>query len=233
MKGLIKTIKQIWAVEELRNRIGYTLLLILVYRIGSFIVLPGVNTDALDSSASQGGILSLINMFAGGAFSRASIMALGIMPYISASIVMQLLGMAVPTIQKLQREGESGRKKMNQYTRYLTIIICLFQAPSYMYAYVIGTGGANVVPDQSILWWIQTVSVLTAGTMFVTWLGERITDRGIGNGISLIIFSGIVAEIPRALVTTFELGRTGAVSTFMILTIFIFYSFNNLIRFFN
>ena len=137
MKGLIKTIKQIWAVEELRNRIGYTLLLILVYRIGSFIVLPGVNTDALDSSASQGGILSLINMFAGGAFSRASIMALGIMPYISASIVMQLLGMAVPTIQKLQREGESGRKKMNQYTRYLTIIICLFQAPSYMYAYVV------------------------------------------------------------------------------------------------
>ena len=196
MKGLIKTLKQIWAVEELRNRIGYTLLLILVYRIGSFIVLPGVNTDALDSSASSGGILSLINMFAGGAFSRASIMALGIMPYISASIVMQLLGMAVPTIQKLQKEGESGRKKMNQYTRYLTIVICLFQAPSYMYAYVIGTGGSNVVPDQSILWWIQTVSVLTAGTMFVTWLGERITDRGIGNGISLIITIGIIAGLP-------------------------------------
>ncbi len=196
MKGLITTIKQIWAVEELRNRIIYTLGLILVYRIGSFIVLPGVNTDALNSSASQGGILSLINMFAGGAFSRASIMALGIMPYISASIVMQLLGMAVPTIQKLQKEGESGRKKINQYTRYLTILICLFQAPSYMYAYVIGTGGSNVVPDQGTLWWIQTVTILTAGTMFVTWLGERITDRGIGNGISLIITIGIIAGFP-------------------------------------
>jgi preprotein translocase subunit SecY len=196
MKGFIQTIKNIWAVEELRNRIIYTLMLILVYRIGSYIVLPGVNPDALDSSASQGGILSLINMFAGGAFSRASIMALGIMPYISASIVMQLLGMAVPTIQKLQREGESGRKKINQYTRYLTILICLFQAPSYMYAYVIGTGGSDIVPDQSTMWWIQTITILTAGTMFVTWLGERITDRGIGNGISIIITIGIIAGLP-------------------------------------
>jgi|TARA_B110000014_G_C20122842_1_gene595904 preprotein translocase subunit SecY len=197
MKGFIETIKQIWAVEELRKRIIYTLGLILVYRIGSFIVLPGVNTDALDSSASQGGILSLINMFAGGAFSRASIMALGIMPYISASIVMQLLGMAVPTIQKLQREGESGRKKINQYTRYLTIAICLFQAPSYMVAYV-GTGPDVITGGASTMWWIQTIAVLTAGTMFVTWLGERITDRGIGNGISLIITVGIIAGLPGA-----------------------------------
>ena len=195
MKGLIATIKQIWAVEELRKRILYTLGLILVYRIGSFIVLPGVNTDALDSSSTQGGILSLINMFAGGAFSRASIMALGIMPYISASIVMQLLGMAVPSIQKLQREGESGRKKINQYTRYLTIAICLFQAPSYMVAYV-GTGSDVIIGGATTLWWIQTITVLTAGTMFVTWLGERITDRGIGNGISLIITVGIIAGLP-------------------------------------
>ncbi len=168
-----------------------------MYRIGSFIVLPGVNTDALDSSASQGGILSLINMFAGGAFSRASIMALGIMPYISASIVMQLLGMAVPAIQKLQREGESGRKKINQYTRFLTIAICLFQAPSYMLAYV-GTGSDVITGGATTMWWIQTIAVLTAGTMFVTWLGERITDRGIGNGISLIITVGIIAGLPGA-----------------------------------
>ena len=194
MKGLIETLKQIWAVEELRKRILYTLGLILVYRIGSFIVLPGVNTDALDSSASQGGILSLINMFAGGAFSRASIMALGIMPYISASIVMQLLGMAVPTIQKLQREGESGRKKINQYTRYLTIAICLFQAPSYMGAYVPAEARLN----DSFFWWFEVTAILTAGTMFVTWLGERITDRGIGNGISLIITIGIIAGLPGA-----------------------------------
>ena len=198
MKNLIKVIKEIWSVDELKKRILYTLTLILVYRIGSYIVLPGVNQDALNTSSSQGGILSLINMFAGGAFSRASIMALGIMPYISASIVMQLLGMAVPTFQRLQREGESGRKKINQYTRILTIAICLFQAPSYMYAYVIGTSQGDVVPDQSILWWIQTVSILTAGTMFVTWLGERITDRGIGNGISLIITIGIIAGLPGA-----------------------------------
>ncbi|MBM78288.1 MAG: preprotein translocase subunit SecY [Crocinitomicaceae bacterium] len=194
MKGLIATLKQIWAVEELRKRILYTLLLILVYRIGSFIVLPGINAEALNSTSSQGGILSLINMFAGGAFSRASIMALGIMPYISASIVMQLLGMAVPTFQRLQREGESGRKKINQYTRILTIGICLFQAPSYMVAYV----PQEAIISNTTMWWIQAVAVLTAGTMFVTWLGERITDRGIGNGISLIITIGIIAGLPGA-----------------------------------
>lgn len=196
MKGLITTLKHIWAVEELKKRIIYTLSLILVYRIGSFIILPGVNADALNSSASQGGILSLINMFAGGAFSRASIMALGIMPYISASIVMQLLGMAVPAVQKMQREGESGRKKINQYTRYLTIVICLFQSPSYIYMYVLSA--PNAVPGIDTMWWIQTLTILTAGTMFVTWLGERITDRGLGNGISLIITIGIVANLPGA-----------------------------------
>ena len=193
MKGLITTLKHIWAVEELRKRIIYTLGLILVYRIGSFIVLPGVDTAALNSQAADGGILSLINMFAGGAFSRASVMALGIMPYISASIVMQLLGMAVPVVQKLQKEGESGRKKINQYTRYLTIVICLFQAPAYVSQFALAG-----VADPSVLWWIQTLMILTAGTMFVTWLGERITDRGLGNGISLIITIGIVANLPGA-----------------------------------
>jgi len=193
MKGLITTLKHIWAVEELKKRIIYTLGLILVYRIGSFIVLPGVDTAVLNSQAADGGILSLINMFAGGAFSRASVMALGIMPYISASIVMQLLGMAVPVVQKLQKEGESGRKKINQYTRYLTIVICLFQAPAYVSQFALAG-----VADPSILWWIQTLMILTAGTMFVTWLGERITDRGLGNGISLIITIGIVANLPGA-----------------------------------
>ena len=195
MKNLIKTLKEIWAVEELRKRIIYTFGLVLVYRIGSFIVLPGIDTERLASSAAgDNSILNLINMFAGGAFSRASIMALGIMPYISASIVMQLLGMAVPTFQRLQREGESGRKKINQYTRLLTIAICLFQAPSYMGAYVPAEARLN----DSFLWWFQVTAILTAGTMFVTWLGERITDRGIGNGISLIITIGIIAGLPGA-----------------------------------
>ena len=195
MKNLFKTLKEIWAVEELRKRIIYTFGLVLVYRIGSFIVLPGIDTERLASSAAgDNSILNLINMFAGGAFSRASIMALGIMPYISASIVMQLLGMAVPTFQRLQREGESGRKKINQYTRLLTIAICLFQAPSYMGAYVPAEARLN----DSFLWWFQVTAILTAGTMFVTWLGERITDRGIGNGISLIITIGIIAGLPGA-----------------------------------
>ena len=195
MKNLIKTLKEIWAVDELKKRILYTLALVLVYRIGSFIVLPGIDADRLASSTSgDNSILNLINMFAGGAFSRASIMALGIMPYISASIVMQLLGMAVPTFQRLQREGESGRKKINQYTRLLTIAICLFQAPSYMGAYVPAEARLN----DSFLWWFQVTAILTAGTMFVTWLGERITDRGIGNGISLIITIGIIAGLPGA-----------------------------------
>ncbi|MDG2344051.1 MAG: preprotein translocase subunit SecY [Flavobacteriales bacterium] len=197
MKGLIKTLKQIWAVEELRKRILYTLLLILVYRIGSFIILPGINQADLLSNTSNDGILGLINMFSGGAFNQASIMALGIMPYISASIVMQLLGMAVPTFQKLQREGESGRKKINQYTRVLTIAICLFQSPAYLQAFVATKTAIPSFTEAPFLW-IQWVSILTAGTMFVTWLGERITDRGIGNGISLIITIGIIAGLPGA-----------------------------------
>jgi len=194
MKGFLKTLKHIWSVEDLRKRITYTLLLILVYRIGSYIILPGIDANRIVSSSGGGGILDLINMFAGGAFSRASIMALGIMPYISASIVMQLMGMAVPAVQKMQKEGESGRKKITKYTRLLTILICLFQGPTYIAAYVPG----EAIPNESPLWWIQTIAILTAGTMFVTWLGERITDRGLGNGVSLIITIGIIANLPSA-----------------------------------
>jgi len=204
MKDFIKTIRNIWSVEELKKRIIYTLLLILVYRVGSYIILPGINSDALVSNSSDdGGILGLINIFAGGAFGRVSIMSLGIMPYISASIVMQLLGLAVPAVQKMQREGESGRKKINRLTRYLTIVICIFQGISYLNMYAKPSVYAEFV--DSPLWWVQSIVILTAGTMFVTWLGERITDRGIGNGVSLIIAIGILANLPIALLGEFGL----------------------------
>ena len=210
MKDFIKTLKNIWSVEDLKKRILYTLLLILVYRIGSYIILPGIDPNQL-SSAGGGdqGILGLINMFAGGAFSRASIMSLGIMPYISASIVMQLLGLAVPAVQKMQREGESGRKKINKYTRYLTIVICIFQAPSYLSLYA----GDAITGGGTWFWWLQSISILTAGTMFVTWLGERITDRGVGNGVSLIIAIGIIANLPMAIFGEFaaKLSKGGMV----------------------
>ena len=194
MKALIEKIKQIWSIEELKNRILLTLSLILIYRIGSFVVLPGVNPDAI---TSQGGIFDLINIFAGGAFNRASIMALGIMPYISASIIMQLAGIAVPAIQKMQSEGESGRKKINQYTRILTILICALQAPGYLASYVPDNaimGGAGAGP----LWWTTSVILLIAGCVFAMWLGEKITDKGIGNGISILIMIGIIAGLPGA-----------------------------------
>jgi len=171
MKKFIETIKNIWKIEELRNRIGLTLGLNLIYRIGSFIVIPGVDQQALANSASSGGLIGLLDLFAGGAFSKASIMALGIMPYISASIIMQLLGMAVPVVQKMQKEGESGRRKINNYTRILTILICAFQAPSYLTMYVgVGDGGAAV--DPSMLWWISSIGLLISGTMFAMWLGD-------------------------------------------------------------
>jgi len=195
MRELVKTIRNIYSVEELKKRINYTLLLILVYRIGSYIILPGIDPGRLASGGGGGsGILDLINMFAGGAFNRASIMSLGIMPYISASIVMQLMGLAVPAVQKMQREGESGRKKIQKYTRYLTIVICIFQAPSYLSLYAQGA-----IINPSAWFYIQSIAILTAGTMFVTWLGERITDRGVGNGVSLIIAIGILANMPMAI----------------------------------
>lgn len=203
MKSLINTIKNIWAIEDLRARILTTLGLVFIYRFGSYVVLPGVDSVRLSSSKqSAEGIVGLINIFAGGAFSRASVFALGIMPYISASIVIQLLSMAIPFFQKLQKEGESGRKKINQYTRLLTIVVTLFQAPGYLATQVTNVPGAVV--DQGTFWWFQSLTILVTGTMFVMWLGERITDKGIGNGISLLIMVGIVARLPFAFMS--ELG---------------------------
>ena len=212
MKKFIQTIKNIFKIEELRKRIGYTVLLLLVYRLGCFIVLPGIDSTMLanlQDTASEG-LVGLLNMFSGGAFGNASIFALGVMPYISASIVIQLLGVFVPYFRKLQMEGESGRRKMNQMTRYLTILILCIQGPAYMAAL------HNQIPEDAFLainrlgwssFWFNLVStvILVGGTMFVMWLGERITDRGIGNGISLIIMVGIIARLPYAL--TAEIGE--------------------------
>lgn len=205
MKKLFQTIKNIWSIEDLRARIITTLSLLLVYRLGSFVVLPGVDSAALEAvnaNKAGGGLLDLINLFAGGAFSRASIFALGIMPYISASIVIQLLGMAIPYFQRLQKEGESGRRKINQITRVLTIAITGFQAPGYIASQI--TNNPGVVVDPGPLWWFSTVLLLTTGTIFVMWIGERITEKGIGNGISLLIMIGIIANLPSAFV--FEIG---------------------------
>jgi preprotein translocase subunit SecY len=205
MKRFIQNIKNIWKVEELRKRIILTLSLILIYRIGSFIILPGVNYTALtnaQAAGEQNTLETLLSLFSGGGFTNASVMALGIMPYISASIIMQLLGIAVPAIQKMQNEGESGRKRINNYTRILTIIICALQAPSYLKLYVEQKGALPV--DAGSFWWVQTIMVLIAGSMFAVWLGERITDKGIGNGISLLITVGILARLPEAFLV--ELG---------------------------
>jgi preprotein translocase subunit SecY len=196
MKAFFETIKNIYRIEELRNRITYTLGLILIYRLGAHIVLPGVDAVIIANKEAAGGLIDLLNMFSGGAFNNASIFALGIMPYISASIVLQLLTMVVPYFQKLQREGESGRKKINQLTRILTIIITLAQAPGY-----IGTQIPKeaILVDNRAFFVITSVLILVAGTMFIMWLGERITDKGIGNGISLIIMIGIIARLPQAI----------------------------------
>ena len=186
----IETIKNIWKIEDLRKRIITTILLVLVYRVGSYVVLPGIdpaNLDALRSQTSKG-LMQLLDMFSGGAFSNASIFALGIMPYITASIVIQLLGMVMPSFQKLQREGESGRTKLNQYTRYLTVIILLMQGPAYLVNLKVQMGSA-LFPS-GWLFIVSSTIVLAAGSMFIMWLGERITDKGIGNGISFIILVG-------------------------------------------
>jgi preprotein translocase subunit SecY len=204
MRDFFKQIQNIWNHEELRRKIGITLGLILVYRLGSFIVLPGVNSDVLAaqlSSADQSGLGTILSLFTGGAFTRASIFALGIMPYISASIIIQLLGIAVPSVQKMQSEGESGRKRINQWTRFLTIGITLVQAPGYLASTVVSVPGA--VLDPSAFWWFSAVVILVASTLLIMWLGERITDRGIGNGISLLIMVGIIATFPAALVQEF------------------------------
>ena len=200
MKKFIETIKNIFSLEDLRTRILWTLAFAAIYRLGSFVVLPGINPDALAKLHEQTntGLMSLLNMFSGGAFSNASIFALGIMPYISASIVIQLFAFVVPYFQKMQREGESGRRKMNQYTRWLTIVILLFQAPSYLINLRMQAAGAlNPELNWSLFMAASTV-ILAAGSMFILWIGERITDKGIGNGVSLIIMLGIIARLPQA-----------------------------------
>ena len=195
----IQTLKNIWTIEELRKRILVTLLLVLIYRLGCSVVLPGISPEAIDQLGkftNSSGLMQLLDMFAGGAFSQASIFALGIMPYITASIVIQLCGMILPSFQKMQREGESGRQKLNQYTRYLTVLILLLQAPAYLVNLQMQAQGAFELN----LWTTCYLTiVLAAGSMFIMWLGERITDRGIGNGISFIILVGIIARLPQAL----------------------------------
>lgn len=200
MKKFIETLKNIWSVEDLRTRILFTLGLAAIYRFGSFVVLPGINPDALAQLHEQTntGLMSLLNMFSGGAFSNASVFALGIMPYISASIVIQLFAFVVPHFQKMQREGESGRRKMNQYTRFLTIVILLIQAPSYLIHLRMTAGAALNSELDWNLFIVASTIMLMAGSMFILWLGERITDKGIGNGVSLIIMLGIIARLPQA-----------------------------------
>ncbi|MCK9179360.1 MAG: preprotein translocase subunit SecY [Bacteroides sp.] len=214
MKKAIETLKNIWSIEDLRKRILITILFVAIYRFGSNVVLPGIDPGMLKSMHEQtsSGLLALLDMFSGGAFSNASIFALGIMPYISASIVIQLLSIAVPYFQKLQREGESGRRKMNQYTRYLTIAILLVQGPSYLLnlKMTAGTTSLNASLDWTSFMFISTI-VLAAGSMFILWLGERITDKGIGNGISFIILVGIIARLPMSFVQEFisRIGEAG------------------------
>lgn len=211
MKRFVQTLINIYNIEDLRNRILTTLGIILIYRFGSYVVLPGVDPHQLQQleAQTQDGLLGLLNMFSGGAFSNASIFALGIMPYISASIVIQLLGVAVPYFQRLQKEGESGRKKINQITRYLTVFITAAQAPAYLANLVSQLPAEGIMPfdpgttSPSLYFMISSVIILISGTMFVMWLGERITERGIGNGISLLIMVGIIANLPFALFAEF------------------------------
>ena len=229
MKKLIETIKNIFKIEELRNRIGYTVMLLLIYRLGSFVVVPGIDPTQLANleAQTQDGLMGLLNMFSGGAFGNASIFALGVMPYISASIVIQLLGIMIPYFQRLQREGESGRRKMNQWTRYLTIIILALQGPAYL------TNLHTQLPETAFLikgfsFNLFATIVLIGGTMFIMWLGERITDRGLGNGISLIIMVGIIARLPYALVA--EIGTrlsqtTGGLLMLIVEIIILFFVF--------
>ncbi len=198
MKKFIQTLKNIWSIEELRSKILVTIMLIAIYRLGTHIVLPGMDPTKIDPNAATGGILGLIDAFAGGAFSQASILALGIMPYISASIFMQLMTILYPPFQKLQKEGESGRKKINQYTRYLTVAVALLQASAYVQLLNSPSYSQALIAGYSQYFWISTTVILTAGTLFVMWLGEKITDKGLGNGASMIIMVGILARLPQS-----------------------------------
>ncbi|HYF31784.1 MAG TPA: preprotein translocase subunit SecY [Chitinophagaceae bacterium] len=197
MKKFIQTLKNIWSIEELRSKIIVTITLVAVYRFGAHIVLPGIDPTRLDLSSAKSGALGLLDAFAGGAFSQASILALGIMPYISASIFMQLMTILTPSMQKLQKEGESGRKKINQWTRLLTVAVTIVQASAYV-AYLRQMGQDAIIASYSEYFWLSTTIILTAGTLFVMWLGERITDKGLGNGTSLIIMVGILARLPQS-----------------------------------
>lgn len=230
MKKFIETIKNIWAITELRDRIFIALALILVYRLGAHVVLPGVNVNALTETLQQqskdNGLLDLINMFSGGAFANASIFALGIMPYITASIVVQLMTIAVPYFQRLQKEGESGRRKITQFTRYLTVLILLVQGSAYIYNIHAQAPNAIIIDPT----WFKFLSAicLTAGSMFVMWLGEKITDRGIGNGISIIIMIGIIARLPQAFMqelSTKFAGGTGGPILFIVEMVILFLVF--------
>jgi preprotein translocase subunit SecY len=204
VKKFIKTLRNIWSIEELRNKITFTLLLIFIYIVGTHIILPGINPNELtklaeSNSDKSGGLLGLLNTFVGGSFNRASIFALGIMPYISASIFMQLMTILVPQIAKIQKEGESGRKKINQWTRYLTVGVTAFQAIAYI-GYLTSTYGGAIIPSYGADFFkFSTVIILTVGTLFVMWLGEKITDKGLGNGTSIIIMVGILGRLPQAI----------------------------------
>jgi preprotein translocase subunit SecY len=206
--------------EDLKKRMWFTLGALVVYRLGTYIVLPGIDPEAWEAifQTNSGGILGMFNMFAGGGIHRMAIFALNIMPYISASIIIQLMTTVSPTLEKLKKEGEQGRKMINQYTRYLTVVLAAFQS----YGIAVGLEGyGQTVTDPGFFFRISTVITLTGGTVFLMWLGEQVTSRGVGNGISLIILSGIVAELPRAIAGTLELGRQGALSTGLILVIIV------------
>ena len=230
MRKFIQTIQNIWKIEDLRQRLLTTILCVLIYRFGSFVVLPGIDPTALSALQAQtaGGLMALLDMFSGGAFSNASIFALGIMPYISASIVIQLLTIAVPYFQKMQKEGESGRQKMNQITRYLTVAILLFQGPSYLVNLSVQMAQAGQAVAVGFNWFtISSTILLCAGSMFVMWLGERITDRGIGNGISFIILIGIIARFPAAIIQEFSsrLNEGGGLMVFILEIIVLLFVF--------
>lgn len=219
MKKLIQTLKNIWSIDELRSKILFTLLLMAIYVLGTNIVLPGINPNNIDKGEGAGGILGLINTFSGGAFNQQSIFALGIMPYISASIFMQLMTVLVPSFQKMQKEGESGRKKINQYTRYLTVLVTIFQASAYV-AYIknMNQGNGAMIASFDNYFWISSLVILTSGTLFVMWMGEKITDKGLGNGTSLIIMVGILNRLPQSFVQELSAksNRTGDILIFII-----------------
>lgn len=198
VKKFIQTLKNIWSIDELKSKILVTLLLLLIYRVGSHIILPGLDPAKINDNVASDGILGLIDAFAGGAFSQASILALGIMPYISASIFMQLMTILVPQMQKIQKEGDSGRRKINQWTRYLTVAVTAVQAGAYV-AFLKQVNGSAFIASFQPYFWLSTTIILTAGTLFVMWLGEKITDKGLGNGTSLIIMVGILARLPQSL----------------------------------